>query len=359
MIELEKIYVTAGKFILKNISARFEKGKFHVLLGSSGSGKTVLLETIAGLINPDRGRILLNGQDISHLPPETRKFSYLPQDIALFPNKNVFENIAFGLELNNKISSQEIKNKVLDIAQKLNIIHILNRSIHNLSGGEQQRVALARALVINSPFILLDEPLSALHETMQESFCLLLRNIQKNLNIGILMTTHQKDCAFLVADQLHFIENGELLLSANTMEITTIPLPTKIATLLGISNLLEIHKLANIPNTFYCPQLNTNLLLSKIENNNAYQIQIGVRPIDIRVIKPEDRDKEHINSFDAYVEDILYKENDALVFLKIPHTGYYLKMELSIYNLHKMNIQRGNSIQCKIKEEHIRVIVPD
>lgn len=356
MIELKNIQVNTGKFCLENISAQLENGKFHVLLGPSGSGKTVLLETIAGLITPKSGIIYINGQNITHLPPEKRKFSYLPQDNALFPNKNVFENIAFGLHLNNTIPFSEIKNKVFDIASKLSITNILNRSVKNLSGGEQQRVALARALVIKSRFLLLDEPVSALHETMQETFCLLLKDIQQKMNLTILMSTHQKDIAFLLADKLHFIENGKLLLSVDASKITSIHIPVKVASLLGISNLLTLHKLENEPNAFYCPQLNTNLTLSCIPENVAHEIQAGVRPVDVRVIKDENKHKNHINIFSAYVEDILYKQNDALVFLKIPETEYQLKMEISIYNLNKMNIQKGNNIQCKIKAEHLRVI---
>lgn len=356
MIELNSILVNTGKFTLDNISTHFEAGKFHVLLGPSGSGKTILLETIAGLINPKSGTITLNGQNITKFSPENRNLSYLPQDNALFPNKNVFENIAFGLRLKNRLSAQEINDKISDIALKLNIEDILKRSTANLSGGEQQRVALARAVVLENPFLLLDEPTSSLHETMQEDFCLLLKDIQRNLNLTILMTTHHKDSAFLLADKLHFIENGKLLLSTESSKITSIPIPIKIASLLGITNLFEIYKVENSNNMFHCPQLNINLMLSQIPDNFTHEIRLGVKPVDIRVIKEEEKNNSHMNSFNAYVTEIFYKESDALVYLTIHETGFNLKMELSIYNMNKLNIQKGIHIQCKIKEEHSRII---
>lgn len=351
MIELRNITIKAGQFLLENVCLKAESNKFHVLLGPSGSGKTLLLETIAGLISPVSGELYLSGKAVNNVPSENRNISYLPQDNALFPHKNVFENIAFGLKLRKHFTPEVIKEKVNDIASKLNISHILNRSVVNLSGGEQQRVALARTLILNTPILLLDEPTSSLHESMQEDFCLLLKKLQKEFQITVLMTTHHKDSAFLVADNLHFIDKGTIRLSADIKSIYQSSLPKNIAHLLGVSNFFTLIP-TNEKKRFVCKELNTTFTFSKKNIENTIQC-IGVKPENIRIIKEEDLHNEYPNRFLAKVEDILYKENDCLVLLKVPETSFQLKMQISIYNLNKLNITVGKILHCKIKEEFI------
>ncbi|HPQ08784.1 MAG TPA: ABC transporter ATP-binding protein [Bacteroidia bacterium] len=353
MIELRNICIRAGKFSLNQISLKVDKGNFNVLLGPSGSGKTLILETIAGLINPFEGEIFLHDKLSTHLPPDKRNLSYLPQDNALFPHKNVFENIAFGLRLSKLFIEHEIKLKVEEVAYHLNIQHILNRSVVNLSGGEQQRVALARSLILRKPILLLDEPTSSLHESMQEDFCLLLKQIQKEYHLTVLMSTHHKDSAFLLADNLHILDNGKII-TQTKQNIYHSSLPENIAYLLGISNFLNLIK-TNLDHQFYCEELQMYFVLSNI-NCNEKKLKIGVKPENIRVIKDEDLNKETQNRFVAIVNEILYKEKDALVLLEACETKYKLKMQISIYNLKKLNIFIGKIIHCKIKEEYINVI---
>lgn len=354
MIELKNISIQAGKFSLENISLKVQTGSFNVLLGPSGSGKTLLLETIAGLINPTDGNVCLFNNTITLQPSEERNISYLPQDNALFPNKNVFENIAFGLKLKNNFNENALKVKVQEMAQRLNIQHLLGRSVVNLSGGEQQRVALARALILNKPILLLDEPTSSLHESMQEDFCLLLKQLQKEFNLTVLMTTHHKDSAFLVADNLHVIDSGTICLTSNATSIYNSLLPKNIAHLLGISNFFSIIK-SDEENKFYCEELKTFFTL-KNKNYPENKFSIGVKPESIRVIKDDDLQTYYPNLFIAEVTEILCKENDALVLLQIPETQFFLKMQLAIYNQKKLNIFIGKKIHCKIKEEYISVV---
>ncbi|MEW6774124.1 MAG: ABC transporter ATP-binding protein [Bacteroidota bacterium] len=346
MIKILNATISTQHFTLKDFNLSFEPFKFHVILGPSGSGKTLLLETLAGLVNPNKGEIYFNEKRITHLPPEKRGISYLPQDGALFPNMNVFDNIAFGLQIQKNWSKEKIKNTIDDISKKLDIYHLLKRNTFNLSGGEQQRVALARALVLKQPVILLDEPTSSLHETMQEDFCLLLKNIQKEYHITFIMTTHHKDNAFMVADFLHFIENGKIWLSTEPTQLYQQVLPKKIAELMGISNFFTIS------DNFFCKELNTSFTLSKMINKSN-MLYLGVKPENIRVIKDEDIHKEFSNRFVARVDDLLHKENDTIVILSIPETNFKIKMLISTYTLKKLNIHIGKMIHCKIKEEHI------
>lgn len=354
MIELKNIQVCAGSFCLQNISLSLEAGKFHVLLGPSGSGKTLLLETIAGLLFPQKGSIYFNQIDITNLVPEKRGLSYLPQESTLFPHINVFENIGFGLKLNKKISGYEYSNRVLRIAQMLSITHLLDRSVRHLSGGERQRVALARALVLERPILILDEPTSSLQETMQENFCLLLKEIQQDFNLTVLMTTHHKDSAFMLADTIHFLDNGYLDLSIDVSQIDFSPLPLNVANLLDISNILSMEKIPDQKDFYFCPELNVYFKLPEVSAPSPSKFQLGIRPSDIQVSTTEIGDQT--NHFPAVVLQILLKSGGFLVFLSIPTTGFVLKMELSRLQFKELRPSVGDSILCFISAGNTRLV---
>lgn len=358
MVFLENISKKAGDFRIEGLSMELKKGAFNVLLGPTGSGKTLLLEIIAGLVAPSGGKVWINSMDAAHLPPEKRNCSYLPQDHALFPHKNVFRNIAFGLEL-RRCTETEIQDKVKTMAEALKIGHLLDRKVQRLSGGEQQRVALARALVLDTPLLLLDEPTSALHETMQEDFGLMLKKIHETYKFTALMATHHKDSAFLLADTLHFIDQGSLLLSAPARDVFRIPLPHKVAELLGINNFLLLEKTGAQDGLFvyHCRELDTVFSFSQAFCAGQPAFCLGVKPEDIRVVKAEERGLPQKNAFPAEVEDVLLKENDALVVLKSLKTGFRLSMRLPIYTCRKLGLARKGEILCKIKEGHVSRIV--
>ncbi len=352
MLSIEKINLQAGNFTLQDVSLKLESNRFHVLLGMTGSGKTLLLELLAGILHADNGQIVLNGDDISRQAPEQRPFSYLPQDNALFPHKNVYENICYGLQIQQQAPAQKNAEKVTEIAEKLSISHLLTRGIEGLSGGEQQRVALARALVVEKPFLLLDEPTSSLHETMQENFCLLLKEIQQQFKLTVLMTTHSKDSAFLLADELHFINDGKISLSTQPRDLFTQPLPSPIAELLGISNMFRMQAVKGKSQHYYCADLAAELYFPNVLQTKNGDLMLGVKPVDIRIIKDEEKGQNQVNSFEAQIEHILYKDVNAIVWLRVPQSGKLIKSELSIYNLNKLKMVQGKSISCKIKEAY-------
>ena len=170
------------------------------------------------------------------------------------------------------------------------------------------------------------------------------------------MTTHHKDSAFMLADTLHFIENGQVLTSIASSKFFNAALPLRVAELLGITNVFTLKKIADKPKMYECAALQTNFELSTLPENGSDEFLLGVKPVDIRIIKEDEQHLQHTNRFCGRVEQIFYKENDALVFLKIPTTGFSIKIELSVYNLKKMNIQAGMNIQCKIKEEYSKIL---
>ncbi len=175
MIEIESLSRKWKNFALEKLSLQIEAGEYFVILGPTGSGKTLLLELIAGFHIPDSGRVLVDGKEVTHLPPEKHNLAFVYQNYSLFPHMSVKKNIEFGMRM-KKIKDPK---RVLDLARDLKITHLLDRNPLTLSGGEQQRVALARALVTDPKILLLDEPLSALDPRTQENARELLLDLHK------------------------------------------------------------------------------------------------------------------------------------------------------------------------------------
>ncbi|MFV9676709.1 MAG: ATP-binding cassette domain-containing protein [Methanosarcinales archaeon] len=185
MIRIVDLTVDLAEFILKDVNLEIKRGEYFVVLGPTGSGKSVLLETIAGLYQAKKGLIYINGQDVTRAEPRKRNISIVYQDYMLFPHLTVKENIRFGLK--EKDSSD-----FAAIVDFLDILPILHRRPDTLSGGESQRVALARALVTKPVVLLLDEPLAALDISTKEKIMRELRQINKKMGITIIHITHER-----------------------------------------------------------------------------------------------------------------------------------------------------------------------
>lgn len=207
MIECNNIHIQQGKFTLSDISFRINKGDYVVLMGKTGCGKTTVLESICGLRKIDAGEIWLNDKEISKFSPAEREIGYVPQDGALFETMTVAQNIGFALKI-RKWEKKKIEERVSELAKLLDIVYLLKREAHDLSGGEKQRVALARALSFYPDVLCLDEPLSALDESTKETMFELLTVLKKNLDITILHVSHSKQEAVRLANKVLFFTNG-------------------------------------------------------------------------------------------------------------------------------------------------------
>ncbi len=197
-------------FALTNINLSIAERSYFVLLGPTGSGKTLFLEAIAGAYRPSEGRVIVCGEDVSTLPPEKRKISYAPQNYLLFDNLTVRKNVEFGLHAKG-IPEQERRERSKHLLDLLGITHLVNRFPGKLSGGEKQRVSLARALVVEPRAVLLDEPLSAVDAETKSSILDYLRRVHKETDVTVIHVTHDQLEAASVADKIGVMRNGKIV----------------------------------------------------------------------------------------------------------------------------------------------------
>jgi len=237
MLRLDNISLQIGGFSLRSINLHIRRGEYRVILGPTGAGKTVLLETIAGLNRPHQGTIFLTDENITTTAPEKRHFGMVYQDYALFPHLSVFHNIAFGLRL-QPLTKKAVEQKVTETAEFFRISHLLKRLPKNLSGGECQRVALTRALALEPAMLLLDEPLSALDRLTRNRLQEELQRVHRQLGMTVVHITHDLNEAFFLADRMAVMHDGRIVQEGRPEEIARRPKTKFVAELMGLKNFI-------------------------------------------------------------------------------------------------------------------------
>ena len=235
--EIKKSF-TEGEAVLDNISLEISKGEFITLLGSSGCGKTTTLRIIAGLEQPDAGSVWLDGREVTGLEPNQRDVNTVFQNYALFPHMNVAENIGYGLKL-KKVPKSEIRKKVSQMLELVQLEGYEKRKPSELSGGQKQRVAIARALVNNPKVLLLDEPLGALDLQLRRAMQIELKHLQKKLGITFIYVTHDQEEALTMSDRIAVMHDGILEQLDVPMEIYEHPKTKFVAGFIGESNIFD------------------------------------------------------------------------------------------------------------------------
>jgi ABC-type Fe3+/spermidine/putrescine transport system ATPase subunit len=239
MLELLDIHKTyEGKPLLAGVSFTVEGGETLCLLGASGSGKSTLLRIIAGLESPESGQVLWKGTDLSSVPAHRRNFGLVFQDYALFPHLTVAENVAFGLKMRN-LPQDEIKLRVTASLKQVNLGEFANRSVTDLSGGEQQRVALARALATRPRLLMFDEPLGALDRALRDHLLEELRGILHESDIPAIYVTHDQEEAFAIADRIALLHDGQIAQIGAPADVFAGPASGWVANFLGLGNVIE------------------------------------------------------------------------------------------------------------------------
>lgn len=227
-----------GKFALDDVSLKVRKGEFVTILGPSGCGKTTLLRCIAGFQVATEGDILLNGEDVTEMPPHLRPVNTVFQKYALFPHLNVFENVAFGLKLKG-VEKVEMERRVKKALKMVSMSDYEYRDVDSLSGGQQQRVAIARAIINEPEVLLLDEPLAALDRKMRADMQLELREMHKKLGITFIYVTHDQEEALTLSDRVVVMREGKIQQIGSPTDVYNEPKNCFVANFIGESNILD------------------------------------------------------------------------------------------------------------------------
>ena len=238
-VRLEAVSKKFGEFLAVDaVSLEIRRGEIFCLLGGSGSGKTTLLRMLAGFETPSAGRIYIDGDDMSSVPPYERPVNMMFQSYALFPHMNVEKNVAFGLE-QERVGRPEVQRRVAEILEIVQMSPYAGRKPHQLSGGQRQRVALARALAKRPKLLLLDEPLAALDRKLRERTQFELLNIQERLGVTFIVVTHDQEEAMTLSSRMGVMDRGRIAQVGTPAEIYEAPVNRFVADFIGSVNLME------------------------------------------------------------------------------------------------------------------------
>lgn len=280
---------------LDAVSLDVSPGEFFTLLGPSGCGKTTLLRLLAGLDQADSGDIHIGGRSMRGVPPHQRSVNTVFQSYALFPHRDVRENIRFGLEM-KRLPTAEIAQRVDRIAALIGIDEMLDRHVDQLSGGQRQRVALARALVNEPDVLLLDEPLSALDAGLRGRLQVELRRLQRQLGMTFIFVTHDQEEAMVMSDRIAVLNNGRIAQVGTPQAIYETPADVFVARFMGHENLLPIN--ARDPSGIRTP-------IGQIQGTFAQGTHLLLRPESLTL--HANRPRQSDTGFEVWVQECLYR----------------------------------------------------
>ncbi|MDG6258025.1 MAG: tungstate ABC transporter ATP-binding protein WtpC [Methanomicrobiaceae archaeon] len=347
MLRIEHVSKDMGEFLLKDVSLQVSQGEYVVIIGPTGAGKTILVETVAGIYPPDAGRVLLNGRDITHEEPRNRNISMVYQDYMLFPHLSVHDNIAFGLR-NRQLEKPEIERRVEESADLLGISHLLHRRPDTLSGGEQQRAAIARAIVMEPSVLLLDEPLSALDGRTREALRKELRRLHDTMDITVLHITHNFEEVFSLADRVAVMNRGEIVQDGAPDEVFRKPNCEFIADFVGVENLFK--GMCRLDNGNAIIETGDLSLVSTTCTREG-EVFVSVRPEDIMV----SRTKPEISAQNVFAGTVTESVNNGIVMRAVVDAGIPFVVTLTRQAYQDLDIKKGDSIYLLFKAASVHV----
>ncbi len=345
MLRLDKISKKHADFSLGNVSFTVNKGDYFILLGESGAGKSMVLETIAGLVKPDSGRVILDGRDITSEKIQRRGIGLVFQDHAVFPHMKVRENIAYSLH-GLKLSFHLKKEKVKSIARQLSIEYLLGRDPSTLSGGELQRVALARTLIQDPRVLLLDEPLASLDSRLKSELRALLRSIHRNGNTMI-HVTHDYEEALSLGTRLAVINNGTIVQEGTPREVFLHPRSEFVAHFAGLRNFFPVRlETANGLTKAMIGEVKVTLPVKE----TATEGFIIIRGEDI-VLSNDAVDTSMSNNFSGTIKEIVLSRFGFEITVDI---GFLIHAIVTEESVSRLSLSEGNNVWVHFKAAAIK-----
>src|SRR5690554_2375739 len=326
-VEFVKIERVSKQFddavAVDDVTLTINRGEIFALLGGSGSGKSTLLRILAGFEKPTEGRVLLDGQNITDLPPHKRPINMMFQSYALFPHMTVEQNIAFGLK-QDKLSKQEITERVAEMLKLVHMSKFAKRKPHQLSGGQRQRVALARSLAKRPKLLLLDEPMGALDKKLRSQMQLELVEIIERVGVTCVMVTHDQEEAMTMAERIAIMNQGWIEQVGSPVDIYETPANRMVCEFIGNVNLFDGELIVEEPDhaIIACPDMPLPIYIghgiaSREENK---RVTFALRPEKLLLSseKPDDLEYEDYNWSTAIVHDIAYLGGHSVYYVELP-----------------------------------------
>ena len=355
-VELRGVIKRFGAVTVVNqVDLRVESGEFLTLLGPSGCGKTTMLRMIAGFETPDDGAVLIDGVDVTAVPPYRRPVNQVFQSYALFPHLTVAENIAFGLRMERKPAA-EIARRVAEAIDLVDLEGLDDRKPHQLSGGQRQRVALARAIAPQPKVLLLDEPLSALDAKLRRTMQLELKRLQRQLGMTFIFVTHDQEEALTLSDRVVVVNAGRIEQAGPVVDVYHQPVSAFVAGFLGQSNLLEATVAErDLLGAVVLVRLACGLELQINASGvpaGATKLLISVRPEKVAVSK---RRPDTANVFAAVVEEEVFQ--GPTDYLELAAEGG-LELNAILANESALNesIGRGDHVWCALHASDLVIV---
>jgi len=335
MLELRGISKRMAGFSLRDVSFGVEQGDYFILLGESGAGKSMILETIAGLVAPDSGTILLNGKDITSEKIQNRTIGMVFQDHAIFPHLTVEGNIAYSLH-GADIPKEEKKRRVKAIASELGIRELLKRRPGTLSGGELQRVSLGRTLIQHPSVLLLDEPLSSLDTRLKSDLRRLLRSINRN-GQTIVHVTHDYEEAISLATRIAVINQGTIIQTGTPSEVFSHPKSEFVANFIGLKNFFKVTLVRDQDVTYACLSDQFRVITDTGLSSGEGFILIREEEIQISLGEAE---TGLINHFNGRIVEIVQNSRGVDVTID---AGFELHALITRESLSKLDLETGTA----------------
>ena len=324
-IQIENVTKKFGEFTaIDNLSLDIYKNEFFSLLGPSGCGKTTLLRMLAGFEDVTNGKILVDGEDMSNIPPHLRPINMMFQSYALFPHMTVEKNIAFGLK-QDKLPENEINQRVEEMLELVELTNFAKRKPNQLSGGQSQRVALARSLAKSPKLLLLDEPLGALDKRLREQTQFELMDIQEKLEVTFVIVTHDQEEAMTVSSRIGVMDSGNLIQVATPTEIYEAPVNKDVADFIGDINLLKgLYKGNNKKGTELLSEDSKSIVFATQEVDAKLEdtMWFAIRPEKLEISKK--KPSNDLNVLKGIIEDIAYGGSFSTYHVKLDN-GRILK----------------------------------
>jgi spermidine/putrescine transport system ATP-binding protein len=351
-IELVALTKRFTEVAVDNIDLDIASGEFFSLLGPSGCGKTTTLRLIAGFEQPTAGKILLDGVDVSAVPPNKRNVNTVFQSYALFPFLSVYDNVAFGLR-HRHLAKPELDSRVRSALDLVHLSQFEKRRPGQLSGGQQQRVALARALVLQPSVLLLDEPLGALDAKLRRSLKVELKALQEQVGITFLYVTHDQEEALTMSDRLAVMRDGKIVQMGAPTEVYEEPADTYVADFLGASNLMEVDVVSRGPGAQCEIRLGDTALSAEHGGQDAPDhAHAVIRPERVKI---EDYGSAGPNRVPAMVERLVYLGSSTQVFLRLA-AGSDVQALLSNDGGQHLQLAQGTPVHAYFAPDALRVL---